>query len=78
MKKSIGRILVANALVVAALGGSGVAMAVQVGVNVVLPVPAYVPPQPVYVAPPPVYAAVPAVVIGWQGNRYWGRSPLLE
>jgi hypothetical protein len=78
MKESIRRMLVANALVIAALGGSGAAMAVQVGVNVVLPVPVYAPPQPVYVpprvyvaAPPPVYAPVPAVVIGWQGGRYW-------
>jgi hypothetical protein len=85
MKKSTGRIFVANALVIAALWGSGAAMAVQVGVNVVLPVPVYAPPQPVYVspqpvyapprvyvaAPPPVYAAAPTIVIGWHENRYW-------
>ncbi|KWZ60920.1 hypothetical protein WK57_10260 [Burkholderia ubonensis] len=74
----------------AALLLSGAAMAgVNVGINVGVPAPVYVAPAPVYVPPPPppvvyqpapvygapVYAApAPAIVIGWHGDRYWGRD----
>ena len=60
-----------------ALTLSGAAMAhVDVGLNIGVPAPVYLPPAPVYVSPPPVYAPAPVIagpglVIGWHGDRYW-------
>lgn len=67
-----------GAIAFSALCLSTPAMAGRVGLDVVIPVPAYAPPivvappPPVYVAPPPrVYIAAPGVVVGWHANQYW-------